>query len=211
MAQASEEVLEKIGRTAKEAAEELTFKERAALADNPMAIKSAIAASASMIVGEKGMGKSALLVGHRVRRRAAPTLRGQAPVPIDEEGALERLDARTRTITDIEYLNTTEVAQLLDIKRQTVNNWVHAKKILGWQHGVKRGYVFPKGQFDDQCRPPRELAEVMASIGDAFETWHWLISKPQLLEGRTPLECLRTGAVDLVLQAAKGDAQGDFV
>lgn len=111
---------------------------------------------------------------------------------------------------DEEVLNSNEVAARLGLKsRQSVHDWLHKGKILGWQ-SAKRGYLFPTAQLDERNRPIEGLGEVVALFEDAYAAWRWMTTPQNALDGDTPLAMLTSGERDQACAAAEGYLRGDF-
>lgn len=80
---------------------------------------------------------------------------------------------------------------------------------MGWS-GAKRGFVFPAEQLDNRGRLVEGLEQVLPLFDEGYAAWVWLTTPSAALDGQTPLSRLREGALEQVLAAARGDAQGDF-
>jgi hypothetical protein len=67
---------------------------------------------------------------------------------------------------------------------------------------AKRGFRYPAWQFDEKIAEP--LAKVLEalSLRDPWRRYFFLTQPEPLLDGRTPLEALRTGDVTRVLEVA---------
>jgi len=196
MARAKRETVEQFNAVVEEAAKGLSNTAISALLAHPEAVRSALAVAADAL--SKPLDD-------------AEVLRGIDSPRVSAKEARQRIAARARPDTETELLTVQEVAELTGLKtRQSVHDWLKKDKILGWQ-GAKRGYVFPREQFDERGRPPEGLGLVVRALGDPYATWHWISTELLSLDGATPLAYLRAGELDSVLIAAEGEAQGDFV
>ena len=111
---------------------------------------------------------------------------------------------------DEEVLSSNEVAARLGLKsRQSVHDWLHKGKIVGWQT-ARRGYMFPARQLDERNRPIEGLGDIVALFEDAYAAWFWLTTPRNALDGEEPLTVLARGQRDRVIDAAEGHLQGDF-
>ena len=132
------------------------------------------------------------------------------PGLVEAEEAARRLSERTLRSDEGQLLNSDELAERLGLtSRQSVHNWLHKGKIVGWR-GAKRGYVFPAGQLNDRGMPVDGLERVVPYFGDGFAAWIWLTTPRSSLDGAEPLTLLSQGECDRVVTAAAGDMQGDF-
>lgn len=169
----------------------------AALVAHPAAVSSALAATASTL-------------GVALDRPASDKRTETPSLYVDEHTAAERLDRLTKTVPETGLLTSDEVATLAQVKsRQSIHDWLKKGRVIGWE-GAKRGFVFPKRQFDHRGRPIAGIADVLAIFEDGYAAWVWLTTPLAALDGTKPLERLKAGDVETVVAAANGDAQGDF-
>lgn len=111
---------------------------------------------------------------------------------------------------DEELLTSDQLAARVGLKtRQSVHNWLRQRRVIGWL-GAKRQYLFPAGQIDERGRPLTGLEPILAHFGDGYAAWAWLTTPLPALDGRKPLQLLRSGERDQVIAAVQGDLQGDF-
>ncbi len=99
-------------------------------------------------------------------------------------------------------LRSEEVAQLLGISRQAVDKRRKKSQLLAVSLG-KRGYFYPLWQFKDSGVIDG-LDRVLKALGE-FDPWTQLMFMQTgdiRLTNRTPLECLVTGEIDMVISAA---------
>ena len=136
--------------------------------------------------------------------------RGRRPAQAKAAEARARLDARTRPGEESLLLSSEEFAQRAGLKnRQSVHNWLKKGRVVGWA-GAKRGVVLPPEQLDVRGRPIEGIETVLPLFADGYAAWIWLTTPSSALDGQTPLSMLREGEIESVLEAARGDAQGDF-
>ena len=96
-----------------------------------------------------------------------------------------------------------EVA-LREVSRTTVCDWVDRKTLLAWR-STKRGLSIPAAQILGPGWVVAGLADVVAVIGDPEPAWEFPIREwPFEDEATAPLERLKAGRVDEVLDAAPG-------
>jgi hypothetical protein len=104
-------------------------------------------------------------------------------------------------------LRAEEVANLLGLSRQAVDKRRRRGRLIGLKRG-KRGYVYPVWQFEGGATLPH-LEEVLDALRD-YDPWMQLaffINLNDRLENRSPLEMLRSGESDRVLEAARSYAE----
>lgn len=102
-------------------------------------------------------------------------------------------------------LKTEEVAQRLRITPAGVRKKRAKKQLLGLEFG-KRGYYFPAWQFTD-LGVLQGLDTVLEALDNAnisdLGKLQFMLSGDFLLEGKTPLQVLKTGDIELVVQASR--------
>jgi hypothetical protein len=99
-------------------------------------------------------------------------------------------------------LGVDEAADLLGLSRQAVDKRRRKGQLIGLTRG-KRGYAYPVWQFEGGTTL-RGLEQVLAALRDQ-DPWMQLtffVNRNDRLERRSPLEALRSGDLDDVLQAA---------
>lgn len=135
---------------------------------------------------------------------------GKRATKVKSAEARRRLATRTRSVAVPSLLSSEEFAQRAGLKnRQSVHNWLKKGRVVGWS-GAKRGFVFPAEQLDNRGRLVEGLEQVLPLFDEGYAAWVWLTTPLAALDGQTPLSKLREGALEQVLAAARGDAQGDF-
>ena len=101
-----------------------------------------------------------------------------------------------------------QVAELVNITRQTVARWRQARRLVAWQDESGH-WRFPVWQFDDAGRPFPELAAILSELpGDSWSDMTFFLSESESLRGR-PLDLLRRGKAKRVrLVAMRFGRQG---
>lgn len=95
-----------------------------------------------------------------------------------------------------------EIEKIYGTKRSTLHDWQKRGAVIGLLKG-ERKHVFPLAQFVDG-RPVQGMAEITRIIRNPRSAWQWLIQpKPSI--GGTPIEELKKGHVQKVLNAAEWD------
>jgi hypothetical protein len=96
-----------------------------------------------------------------------------------------------------------EIEKQLGVGRSTLNGWVKRGAVIGLLRG-ERKLAYPLEQFVDN-RPLEGLSEVVRLAPDARGAWLWLRQSNSALDGKTPLESLRSGRKAAVISAAEAD------
>ena len=103
-----------------------------------------------------------------------------------------------------DILGVSEAAARLEVSRTTVYQWVEKNTLLAWR-STKRGLSIPAAQILGPGRVIPGLAGVVDIVGDPELAWEFLIQKwPFEDEAAAPLELLKVGRIDEVLDAAPG-------
>ena len=174
--------------------------EVAALAASPTVVTSALAAVSNALVS----------VQKRSEAMTPESIGGPRPELVDAASATARLDAHTRKVHMKGLIGSEEVARRIGVKtRQSVHQRLKKGQLIGFD-GARRGAMFPEEQFDERGRTLSGIAEVRALMPDGYTAWMWLTTPLAALGDVTPIDRLRVGAVDEVVLAARGEAQGDF-
>lgn len=117
---------------------------------------------------------------------------------------LDGLDAKARLIEQNGgVFKTDQVAEYLDITPQAVNKRRALRQLVGLTFR-KRGHVFPAWQFTDRGTVPG-LEQVLQALADHDEWMQnvFFISPNTRLGGRRPLDLLREGEIQELLDAAR--------
>ena len=103
-----------------------------------------------------------------------------------------------------DILGVSEAAARLEVSRTTVYQWVEKNTLLAWR-STKRGLSIPVAQILGPGRVVPGLAGVVDVVGDPELAWEFLVQEwPFADEAAAPLELLKAGRVDEVLDAAPG-------
>jgi hypothetical protein len=100
-------------------------------------------------------------------------------------------------------LGAGDVEERFGIARSTLNDWRRRGSVIGILRGERKHY-FPLEQFVDG-RPLQGIAAVSRIVGDHRAAWLWLRQAHGRFEMKTPLETLKRGRVDAVVEAATRD------
>jgi hypothetical protein len=95
-----------------------------------------------------------------------------------------------------------DIEKAFGTKRSTLHDWQRRGAVIGLLKG-ERKHVFPLAQFVDG-RPVEGMSDVTRIIENPRAAWQWLIQpKPSI--GGTPLDRLKAGHLDEVIDAAERD------
>ena len=101
--------------------------------------------------------------------------------------------------------NTAQLAELLEITPETIQERVESQSLLAIKHNGN--LLFPQWQFspNNQDGVIEGLPEVLAILEiPTVDKISWLIAPNPILEQRTPIEALKQGDKDRVLDEARG-------
>jgi hypothetical protein len=96
-----------------------------------------------------------------------------------------------------------EIEKQLHVPRSTLNEWHRRGAVIGLLRG-ERKHVYPLDQFLD-ARPVQGVGDVAKIAPDERAAWLWLRQPHARFDMRAPLELLKMGQRDEVVQAAEGD------
>ena len=94
-----------------------------------------------------------------------------------------------------------EIQRQLRIARSTLHAWQSKGLVIGLVDGVRKT-VYPLEQFAGG-KPVPGLADVLAVIGHPSVAWGWLKEPNPVLNGTAPLDLLKRGRLEVVLEAAQ--------
>lgn len=138
------------------------------------------------------------------REESAGTGLGQR---IDIGEGRKRIDAYARVLPIEEWagpvLGPGDLETKLRIPRSTLNAWHHRGAVIGLLKG-ERKHVYPVEQFIDG-RPVQGMARLTKIIADERAAWLWLRQPHGLFDDGTPLDQLKVGHIDEVIEAAERD------
>jgi biotin operon repressor len=131
--------------------------------------------------------------------------------------ALERAFARAEVskaeiLQSPEMLSGEDLGRELGLSRTTIDNRRLEGKLLALEFGTKRGFRYPRWQRElvEESRTREQFEAVLErlmSVG-AWSRYRFFTQSAPALEGKTPLEVLRAGAVERVMAAADAWARG---
>jgi hypothetical protein len=96
-----------------------------------------------------------------------------------------------------------KIEKQLHVARSTLNEWHRRGVVIGLLRG-ERKHVYPLDQFVD-ARPMKGIADVAKIAPDDRAAWLWLRQPHGRFDMRPPLELLKAGQRDEVVQAAERD------
>ena len=103
-----------------------------------------------------------------------------------------------------DIVGVSEAAARLEVSRTTVYQWAEKNTLVAWR-STKRGLSIPAAQILGPGRVIPGLADVVDVVGDPELAWEFLIQEwPFEDEATAPLELLKAGHLDEVLDAAPG-------
>ncbi len=106
--------------------------------------------------------------------------------------------------------NSEEIAQMLGISRQAINQRRQRGKLIGLSRG-KGKYIYPLWQFTDTGETLSGLEAVLAKLQE-LDPWMqitFFLNSNVRLENKTPLEMLRKGEVEPVIISASAFANDE--
>ncbi|GAB3677872.1 hypothetical protein [Salinisphaera aquimarina] len=120
--------------------------------------------------------------------------------------------AVARRLPDIVFddlLSSDEIGHVMRVSRPTVLRRLREGALIGWLNQAG-SYKFPAGQLDRYGNPIAGIALVLEQFSDPQVAWEWVLKPQGEFGGRSPLEFLRAGRVDEVVDVANGQALGAF-
>jgi hypothetical protein len=96
-----------------------------------------------------------------------------------------------------------EIEKRFHVARSTLNEWHRRGAVIGLLRG-ERKHVYPLDQFVD-ARPTRGIGDVAKIAPDERAAWLWLRQPHGRFDMRPPLDLLKAGQRDEVIQAAERD------
>ena len=120
-----------------------------------------------------------------------------------QAGALE---SRRVLVSRGELLSSEELARRIGLTRQAVNKAVQAGRMFSLEVGAER---FVPAFFADPQVDRRTLERISTALGDipGWSKWQFFTSAKGSLEGRTPLDALKSGSIERVERAARAFAE----
>ena len=142
-------------------------------------------------------------------------MKKESRIPIDARlaQAVERGVTIHRKLTKAEGggLSTKNAARQLGISETALLNRHKNGRLAAWRENSQRAFRFPAWQFrDGQVVAGLERVLRVLNVGtrlDEYGPMLFFLSQSRLLEGKRPLDCLRQGEIEKVIQAARGYCQ----
>lgn len=103
-----------------------------------------------------------------------------------------------------------EIAQMLGISRQAINQRRQRGKLIGLSRG-KGKYIYPLWQFSDLGKTHKGLETVLEQLAqiDPWTQVTFFLNPSLRLQNKTPLEVLRMGEIDFVVESAAAFANDE--
>jgi hypothetical protein len=119
------------------------------------------------------------------------------------------MSLRQRILTRDDMLTLAEAAQALGLTPPAVNDRFRAGKLIALEAGA-RGRRYPAWQFEDEVagRPLEAVLQVLKGL-NSWTSYRFFTTPDSALEDETPLEVLRRGDIEAVIEAAKLFASGE--
>jgi hypothetical protein len=158
--------------------------------DDAVAIEAAVVASAATATRRRPTALPAAIRSHPPARVAAARAR-----------TLEAyLEARHELVGD--SLSTTEVARRLAISPAAVTKRRVGRRLVAFRH--RGDWRYPAWQFEDGALLPGVVEAWLAlpRHADELRSVRWFVLPSRSLGGRTPVDALRAGEADAVVDAA---------
>lgn len=162
--------------------------------------------AAEMLVRLKPVGVSAERFIQEVVARYSAVLSDADRYAENKSAILRALDRGVLARKEMEEeeggsRSSEQIAELLNITRQAVDQRRKARRLIAWQDGAGH-WRFPVWQFNETGRPFQELAAILAELpGDPWSDMIFFLSESESLRGR-PLDLLRGGKAKQVRLAA---------
>jgi hypothetical protein len=104
-------------------------------------------------------------------------------------------------------MSAEETARYLGVTKQSVLNLYHGGKLLGWKTQKQGAVRFPVWQFEEKERLAG-LEKVLQKLNESGVLDDWgktgfFLQSQSILENRRPLDLLREGKIERVIEAAE--------
>lgn len=101
-----------------------------------------------------------------------------------------------------EIIGVEEAARRLKVSRQTIYDWIEARRLIGWKI-TRQGLQIPAEQIIAEGELTPGLERVLKLIPEPRAAWRFLSSESSHFElPQRPIAALKTGQVESVLVAA---------
>jgi hypothetical protein len=136
--------------------------------------------------------------------------------PLSHEEAMAQLDKITVKVPLTHWagmcLHPEDAALDLGVDLQQVEAWIHQKDVIAFQH--KGEELLPMRQFvrGNPVKPVSGLKLILSDARDEPKVaWHWLMTPHHECDGRPPIELMREGHGEKVLElSTRSLAPPDF-
>ncbi len=199
-----------VGRVAaalSDVAVQMTSAEQVVLLDNKERLGQLIIDAVHKAMGKFEPKASDVVRAHIEPSRKEDSVGAGLGRRIDIEEGRKRVDAYARALPIEEWagpvLGPGDIEAVLRIPRSTLNAWHHRGAVIGLLKG-ERKHVYPAEQFIDG-RPVQGMTRLTKVIADDRTAWLWLRQPHGLFDDETPLDQLKAGHVDEVIEAAERD------
>jgi hypothetical protein len=185
---------------AKEAAKGFARLHRAALAAGEEAeqvLRDAVRDAVSTVAGSKpGLAKALTEVANAAVKIASERLTPQQ----------QAMQSRAELVASKAVLASAEMTERLGVTRQALSQAVAARRLFALEF---RGNDYYPAFFADPEQDKRQLEEVAKALGDlpGWSKWQFFTTPKLPLHGKTPLQALKEGRLQLVLRLAQGFAE----
>ncbi|MGH8701421.1 MAG: hypothetical protein ACREVR_09675 [Burkholderiales bacterium] len=119
------------------------------------------------------------------------------------------MSLRQQILARDDMLTLAEAAQAVDLTAPAVNDRFRAGKLIALEAGA-RGRRYPAWQFEDEIvgSPLEAVLDVLKGLSP-WTSYRFFTTPDTSLEGEPPLEVLRRGDIEAVVEAAKLFASGE--
>lgn len=149
-----------------------------------------------------------MMVGFATTAEAFPELSTVRIDPLSKARA-RGMSLRQQILSRDDMLSLAQAAQALDLTPPAINDRFRAGKLIALEAG-SRGRRYPAWQFEDEIAG-RPLESVLAVLKghNPWAIYRFFTTPDSALETATPLDVLRSGDVDAVVEAARLFASGE--
>jgi hypothetical protein len=143
-----------------------------------------------------------MLMSFASATEAFPELSGAQIDPLAKARA-RGMGLRQRILASDDMLSLAQAAQVLGLTAPAVNDRFRARRLIALEAGARRRR-YPAWQFEDDVagRPLEMVLEALKGL-NPWTVYRFFTSPDSTLESETPLDVLRRGEVEAVVEAAK--------
>ncbi len=144
-----------------------------------------------------------LMAAIRKLEKAASTVRTPSENPVLKAAREQAQNFKQSLVEQGEVVTSAEMCQALNVSRQAIYKAVASNRLFYLEQGGD--YYYPVF-FADPTLDRKTLEKVSKTLGNlsGSEKWQFFTRPKGSLSGKTPLEALKAGLVDDVLNAAAG-------